>query len=256
MFSANAYSEVPYSAVTLQSANVDVILTSGVEGQALVGYVEYAALYPVTGNTGTGSIGTVTVPVIANINTGVTGTGAVNSVGYALAYGVTGKTGTGSVGTIGVGVSVNAPSFQGIGSVGTVSVPTGTVVSAGSLNGTGSIAGNAGYVSVLINSQIDLSGVEGIGDVNNVSVPTDAVVVVTSVSATGSVGTASVTIAFDVVVAVTGITAAGHLGRVSVWGMIDPPVNGTWTNTPTPPVSPWGDGNISPPSPNWSAVAA
>jgi hypothetical protein len=261
VYGITAYSEAPYSTAAFATGpvNVDVILTSGVSGEGEVGTVEVQFSYAVTGKTGTGSIGTVTVPVIANINTGVTGTGAVNSVGYALAYGVTGETGTGSVGTVGNSLTVNVTGQQGTGSVGTVIVPTGTVINADSLSGTGSVAGGAGFVNLLIDSEIVIDeGVTGTGEIYDVgvTVPISADVVVTGVSAVALIGNVFASVSYDTIVVVTGVSATGRLGRVSVWGAIDPPLNETWTNIPASPASSWGNTAIPAPSPNWSAVAA
>ena len=98
------------------SGGTSVAIT-GNTGTGSPGSVTPAVSIALTGLTGTGSPGTVT-PAVSVAITGVTGTGSVGNVSPQDADGITGNTGTGSPGTVSPVVSIALTGVTGTGSVG------------------------------------------------------------------------------------------------------------------------------------------
>jgi len=200
--------------------------------------------FAVTGESATGSVGSVTV--IGDATTSVTGlsaTGSIGSVSVAEGVGVpvTGESASGAVGSVGiqVGITVSPTGVEGTGAVGTVTV---VAIRNVDVAVTGSEATSAlGNVTTSADATTSVTGVEGTGAIGSVVTIGDANVSLTGEEATGAVG--SVTIAFGVIVdvtgtsaassvgdvtvdtetvaLVTGVSAAGKIGNVFLWGQID-----------------------------------
>lgn len=128
------------------------------------------------------------VSVSTNV-TGVSGTGAVGTVTVSgkASTAVTGVSGTGAVGTVVVSIPalVNITGVEGTGQVGDVTVQVGVSIDVTGVEGTGQV----GDVSVSQSIAVLVAGVEGTGEIGDVTVSTSGIsVLVTGVAATGYVG--------------------------------------------------------------------
>jgi hypothetical protein len=194
---------------------VDLEVTSGTEDVA----VTAEANVSVTGETGTGAVGTVTIDGdTVVIVTGEEATSSVGTVSILLeqTLAVTGEAATGSVGSVTVNPEVSAP----------VTGETGT--------------GFVGSVSILLEQTLAVTGAEATGFVGGVTVTAGGSVVtpVTGLSATGSVG--SVSADAKTTVAVTGESASG----LSVTNQTDLYYFDASVSGPTDAQSAWtGDSN-------------
>jgi len=200
----------------------------------------------VTGVAATGGIGTATVTVDASVDvTGVAATGGIGTATVDLisdaSVSVTGVEATGGIGTVTLDIvtdtNVNVTGVEATGSIGTVTVdavtPTVTVAFEGwdrsqgwglGAFGTGSIdigvaTGDVGSPSVIVDVDVDTTGLSATGDVGSSSVIVDVDVDTTGLSATGDVGTVTLLLLLDV--DVTGVSATGDVGTSTVTVDVD-----------------------------------
>lgn len=146
-----------------------------------------------TGNSATGSVGTVVygVPLIGNAGTGTVGTGTP-SITVAL----TGNAATGAVGTVVYGVPLTGNA--GTGSVGSLVPVTATTGNAAT--------GSTGTATP--STTVGITGNSAIGAVGNATVA----IVPAGVVGTGSAGTATP----STTVGITGVAAIGAVGSIVV----------------------------------------
>jgi hypothetical protein len=205
-------------------------VTATVTGQSATGSVGTVTVsgkanVSVTGQSATGSAGTVTA--IGKANVSLTGVSATGSAGTVTAIGRTpvtviplGLEAGGSVGTVTVvanqSVSTTVTGQQATGQVGTVTV---SVAAAGIAQPAGvSATGQAGTVSVSGKANVTLTGVQAQGEIGFLTVDAhvNATATVTGQSATGSAGTVTVSTVQNVTATVSGQQAVGSAGTVSV----------------------------------------
>jgi hypothetical protein len=229
-------------------ANLNLNLTT-VKGTGSVGTVA-SQKFP-TGNTSTGSVGTITSANRSITLSGVSGTGSVGSiVGQKLLSGVSGS---GSVGTITVVnpsvtlglngvttgiVTFNQPTFANaafgalvpnsvasgtaVGSVtSSIAEPdtgitargsVGSIVSVDKSFALNSVTGISAVGNVTsVNKTFTLNGVTGTGSVGTVEAITGRFAEITGTTAIGSVGTASAALS----VSLTGVKGTSSVGSVS-----------------------------------------
>jgi hypothetical protein len=124
---------------------------------------------PVTGNSATGSPGSVGVAATVPL-TGNAATGAAGTVTSTATIPITGTGATTAVGTVGATVTISLSGVQATGSVGTETVSTTVPV-------TGTAAtGAAGTVGLVIT--ISLSGNDATGEVGTVTVVPQPVIII------------------------------------------------------------------------------
>jgi hypothetical protein len=157
-----------------------------------------------TGNAGTGSVGTVS-PTASKALSGHAGTSSAGSVSPAVSKALTGNAGTGGVGTVAPSASKGITGNSSTGSVGSVAPAASVGLSGGS--GTGS----AGSVGPAVT--VGLLGVSAASAVGTVAAVTGGVIqALTGVVGTGQPGSVGI----DVVIGLTGVPATGLAGDVSL----------------------------------------
>jgi hypothetical protein len=199
---------------------------------------------PVTGVSGTGNVGSVTVATDQVIAvTGLQATGNVGSVTVVTdqIIVVTGQEATGQVGSADASIDVIASvtGLEATGNVGSVTVTTDQVLLVTGLEATG----NVGTVVVSLPVDVPVTGLEATGQVGTVNVTFGITIAVTGLEATGNVGSVNVTT--DQVIAVTGQEATGEVGSVTVVTGIIVPVTGLEGTTSVGTVTVLPETNVS-----------
>lgn len=182
----------------------------------------------VTGVSGTGSVGSVTVTAKANTSvTGVAGTSAVGSATVAADANtsVTGVAGTSAIGssTVTADANVSPTSDAATASVGSVTVSTAADVnvSVTGVEGTGAV----GSATVTAAANTDVTGLSSTASVGSVTVTADANASVTGLAGTSAIG--SVTETGYANVSVTGVAGTSAVGSATVSeGLTNAPVTG------------------------------
>ena len=203
--------------------------------------------FAVTGESATGSVGSVTVAGDAVTSvTGLSATGSIGSVSVAEGVGVpvTGESASGAVGsvTIETGINVSPTGVEGTGGVGTVTV---VAIRNVDVAVTGSEAtGAVGTVTVAVSTIANVTGLEAAGSVGSVTVQESVSFSVTGVESTSAVGSAS--IIADANISASGLQATGAVGSVTISADATTSVTGQEATGAIGSVVSTGDANVSP----------